>query len=244
MSRKLKPTPTPPIDGQVFGYARVSKATRESEGDSLDAQARKIVAYAAQHDLTVDATFVDDGVSGAIAIADRPQGAKLFAALRPGDSIIASKLDRMFRSALDALQVVEVLKAKGVKLHLLDAGGDVAGNGISKMFMMLAAIFAELERDKIRERILDAKADQRAQSRFLGGPRAPFGWRRVEEIDEAGKKIHKIAKEDREQKAIAEIIKLRRKGLSLRAIAAALQVKGFKIDHMSVGAVLKRQAAP
>jgi hypothetical protein len=78
----------------------------------------------------------------------------------------------------------------------------------------------------------------------LGGPRAPFGWRRVEETDEAGKKIHKIAKDDREQKAIAEIVKLRRKGLSLRAIAGAIQAKGFKIDHMSVGAVLKRQAAP
>ena len=40
--------------------------------------------------------------------------------------VIAAKLDRFFRSALDALQVVEELKARGVKLHLLDLGGDIA----------------------------------------------------------------------------------------------------------------------
>ena len=37
------------------------------------------------------------------------------------------------RSALDALKVVESLKARGVKLHLLDLGGDIAGNGLSKL---------------------------------------------------------------------------------------------------------------
>ena len=49
-----------------------------------------------------------------------------------GDIVIAAKLDRLFRSALDALKVVESLKGRGVKLHLLDLGGDIAGNGISQ----------------------------------------------------------------------------------------------------------------
>jgi DNA invertase Pin-like site-specific DNA recombinase len=40
-----------------------------------------------------------------------------------GDIVIAPKLDRLFRSALDALQVVEDLKKRGVSLHLLDLGG-------------------------------------------------------------------------------------------------------------------------
>jgi putative DNA-invertase from lambdoid prophage Rac len=37
------------------------------------------------------------------------------------------KLDRLFRSALDALQVVEDLRNRGVSLHLLDLGGDISG---------------------------------------------------------------------------------------------------------------------
>ena len=43
--------------------------------------------------------------------------------LKKGDIVIAPKLDRLFRSALDALQVVEDLKKRGVSLHLLDLGG-------------------------------------------------------------------------------------------------------------------------
>jgi hypothetical protein len=52
-----------------------------------------------------------------------------------------AKLDRLFRSALDALKVVESLKTRGVKLHLLDLGGDIAGNGLSKLFLTIAAAF-------------------------------------------------------------------------------------------------------
>ena len=80
-------------------------------------------------------------------------GGQLFAKLQRGDIVIAAKLDRLFRSALDALKVVESLKTRGVKLHLLDLGGDIAGNGISKLFLTIAAAFAEAERDRIRERI-------------------------------------------------------------------------------------------
>jgi DNA invertase Pin-like site-specific DNA recombinase len=66
---------------------------------------------------------------------------------------------------LDALKVVESLKGRGVKLHLLDLGGDIAGNGISKLFLTIAAAFAEAERDRIRGRIGQAKADQKSRGR-------------------------------------------------------------------------------
>jgi DNA invertase Pin-like site-specific DNA recombinase len=51
-----------------------------------------------------------------------PIGGQLFAQLQRGDIVVAAQLDRLFRSALDALKVVESLKGKGVKLHLLDLG--------------------------------------------------------------------------------------------------------------------------
>jgi putative DNA-invertase from lambdoid prophage Rac len=66
------------------------------------------------------------------------------------------------------------IKARGVKLHLLDLGGDIAGNGLSKLFLTTAAAFAEAERDRIRERIGQVKADQKARGRYLGGS-IPFG---------------------------------------------------------------------
>jgi putative DNA-invertase from lambdoid prophage Rac len=147
-----------------------------------------------------------------------------------GDIIIAAKLDRLFRSALDALKAVEDLKQRGVKLHLLDLGGDIAGNGLSRLFLTIAAAFAEAERDRIRERVSQTKADQRARGRYLGG-KMPFGFRRGESGE--------LVADDPQQEAIAEMATMRREGKSLRAISAAMQAKGFKISHEGIASVLK-----
>ena len=47
-------------------------------------------------------------------------------------------------------------------LQLLDLSGDISSNGLSKLFLTIAAAFAEAERDRIRERIGRLKADHRA----------------------------------------------------------------------------------
>ena len=82
------------------------------------------------HGLMLAEVLVEEGVCGSVPVKDRPIGGQLFAKLQRGDIVIAAKLDRLFRSALDALKVVESLKGRGVKLHLLDLGGDIAGNGL------------------------------------------------------------------------------------------------------------------
>ena len=67
--------------------------------------------------------------------------------------LITPKLDRMFRSARDALDVLDCLKGQGVSLHMIDLGGDVTGNGISKLVFTVLSAVAEAERDRTRERI-------------------------------------------------------------------------------------------
>jgi putative DNA-invertase from lambdoid prophage Rac len=155
----------------VYGYCRVSTIRQASEGESLDVQRRQIEGYAHMHGLTLDDVVVEEGVSGSVPVAERPKGGELFARLRKGDIVIAPKLDRLFRSALDALTVVEDMRKRGVGLHLLDLGGDISGNGMSKLFLTIAAAFAEAERDRIRERIGQVKADQKAIREIAALPR-------------------------------------------------------------------------
>jgi putative DNA-invertase from lambdoid prophage Rac len=218
----------------IYGYARVSTARQASEGESLEVQRRQIEGYALMHGLTLAGVAVEEGVSGSVPVEDRLVGGPLFAKLEKGDIVIAAKLDRLFRSALDALKIVESLKSRGVKLHLLDLGGDIAGNGLSKLFLTIAAAFAEAERDRIRERIGQVKADQKARGRYLGG-KVPFGFRR----GETGELVPREA----EQEAIAEMIALRREGRPPRAIAAATVAKGHKISYEGVAGVLKAAGA-
>ncbi|WP_419693196.1 recombinase family protein [Mesorhizobium muleiense] len=215
----------------VYAYTRVSTIAQPDDGESLGVQRRQIDGYAMQHDLAVETHFVERGVSGSLPLAERPQGKLLFAALKPGDIVITPKLDRMFRSALNALDVLAQLKAGGVSLHMIDLGGDVTGNGISKLVFTILSAVAEAERDRTRERIAQVKADQRERSRFLGGTR-PFGYQIAadgELVEDAG-----------EQKAIARMCELRGHGLSLRAIAEALADDGIALSHVAVKKVLER----
>jgi len=156
----------------VYAYCRVSTA-QQAEGESLAAQERKLRGWAMMNDHDIAEVFVEEGVSGSLPVRSRPQGTILFNKLVKGDIIVAVKLDRMFRSALDALQTVEELKNKGVSLILLDIGE--VSNGLAKVFLTIAAAFGEVERDMIRERVGAMKKDQKERGRYLGGI-VPFGY--------------------------------------------------------------------
>ncbi|MDD2704762.1 MAG: recombinase family protein [Acidocella sp.] len=215
----------------VYGYCRVSTLAQADAGESLDVQRRQLEGWATMQGVTIDKVFVERGVSGSVAVSERPEGGAMLALLRRGDTIVVSKLDRLFRSALDALAMVERLKAQGVPLVLLDLGGDISGNGLSKLFLTIAAAFAEAERDRIRERISQVKADQKARGRYLGG-KVPYGFRpgldgTLEAVPE-------------EQRVIARARELRAKGKPLRAIRDTLVAEmGVRLSLDTLARVTK-----
>ena len=215
----------------VYGYVRVSTLRQANDGESLDVQRRQIEGYALMQDLTVTSYHVEEGVSGSVPVQDRPVGGKLFDSLVAGDVVIAAKLDRLFRSALDALTVVEDLKSRGVRLHLLDLGGDIAGNGLSKLFLTIAAAFAEAERDRIRERVTQVKRDQKARGRYLGGA-TPFGYH----VGPEGE----LATNGQSQEVIRKIFEMKQQGVSLRGISSTLAGIGVTLSHQGVSNVLRQ----
>ncbi|EIM27207.1 recombinase family protein [Microvirga lotononidis] len=217
----------------VYGYTRVSTQTQADEGESLGAQQRRVEGYAQMIDLTVNRHFVERGVSGSVPLASRPEGAELLALVKPGDTIITPKLDRMFRSSLDALEVLGKLKARGVSLHMIDLGGDVTGNGISKLVFTILSAVAEAERDRIRERITDVKKDQKQRGRYLGG-KVPFGYK----VGSDGELVE-VAEQ---QQAIREMVELKAQGRPLRAISEVMKAKGYTISHVAVKDIIQRAA--
>jgi DNA invertase Pin-like site-specific DNA recombinase len=123
--------------------------------------------------------------------------------------IVMARLDGAFRSAVDALGTLEELKADGIGLHLIDLGGDVCGNGISKLVFTILSAVAEYERDRIRE----VKRHLASQGIYGGGKR-PFGWHIVEN---GGKK--RLVSYPHELAAMKRRWELRSEGKTLRAIA-------------------------
>ena len=215
---------------KAIGYARVS-STKQLEGDSLAQQERQIVGYAMMHGLTLDRVIVEEGVSASVPLRDRPQGAELLAGLASGDAVIAAKLDRLFRSALDTLNMVEEFRKRGIALHLLDLGGEVTGGGLSKLMLTMTAAFAEMERDRIRERVAGAKKHGREEGRYLGG-RIPVGY----EVSGDGFLVRQPAMDW----AVPYSKALHANGKSLRDIQYELNRRGLRVSHVGVKSLLKQ----
>src|ERR1700690_1908599 len=101
----------------ILGYIRCSTADQANENrSSLQVQQDIIEGFARTRGIDKYGVqiYTDAGVSGAVKLAFRPAGAELLAAMAPGDTVIASKLDRMFRSAGDAIAMFEAFESRGV----------------------------------------------------------------------------------------------------------------------------------
>lgn len=194
----------------ILGYARVSTPEQAMPGTtSLDEQQRRTRAIALlrspnEFDYS---PYVDVGVSGSTPLFHRPAGKRMLDDAQPGDVIVATKLDRMFRSARDALITVEQLHERKVDIILMDISMEpiAEGNAIAHLFFTIMSAVAEFERRQIATRMEDGRRGKRAKFDASGhtGGVAPYGWR----IEGAGREARLIEVPE-EQKVVARVLSL------------------------------------
>jgi putative DNA-invertase from lambdoid prophage Rac len=216
--------------GRLFLYVRVSTDRQSEEGHSLADQENRLRGYAQTLGMAVSQVFIEAGVSGAKRLHTRPKGSELLATLEAGDHVIATKLDRMFRSASDALNVAEDLHKRGVHLHLLDIGGDVTGNGVGKLVFSILAAVAEMERGRISERVRSVKQHLRDGGYFTGGKK-PRGYHVT--------KDGKLETDPHWQECIEWMKRQRTEGQTYRHISADASDRfDINLDHTTVYRIL------
>lgn len=233
MARKTKASATATASKRAFGYVRVSTAAQATEGDSLAVQVEMLRAAAKLEGLDLVQVFVEEGVSGGKPLAERPEGSKLMSAIQAGDTVLALKLDRLFRDVGDAANTLAEFKRIGVALWLRDLGGFVTGSVGGLVFNLLSSV-ASFERERIGERIRDTKRALKSKGRFGGGS---VTFAHTVETREDGERY---LVED--SKIIDTVRQLRAKGYSTRLIAGHLAQYGVQVSHMSVGRALRRLA--
>ena len=152
---------------RVALYLRVSTVEQD-----VTNQRRELEAVAQRHGWRIVAVFSDTGVSGAKGRAERPGLDELMKAVarRDVDMVAAWSVDRLGRSLQGLLEVLMEFRAKGIDLYLHQQGIDTSTPGGKAMYQMLG-VFAELERELIRERVLAGMARARSQGKHLGRPR-------------------------------------------------------------------------
>lgn len=161
-------------------YTRVSTEEQVREGVSLDAQEARVRAYCTMAGLEVATVIREEGVSAGKPLSTRPGGSELLRAIARGEAVhvIALKLDRLFRDAVDALQTTQAWDNAGVALHLVDLGGQAVntGSAMGRFFLNVMAGCAELERNLTRERTIAALTYKKANGAVYGP--VPFGFDR------------------------------------------------------------------
>jgi putative DNA-invertase from lambdoid prophage Rac len=90
--------------------------------------------------------------------------------LEDGDVLVVTKLDRLGRNAMDVRATVELLSARGVRVHCLALGGVDLTSPAGKMTMQVIAAVAEFERDLLVERTQSGLARAKSEGTTLGRP--------------------------------------------------------------------------
>ena len=139
-----------------IGYARCST---DKQDLTAQRQALKVLG------VSEDRIYTDHGLTGTNRA--RPGLDQALAAVREGDVLIVSKLDRLARSVPDARAIAEQLEKKGVKLALGASVYDPT-DPIGRMFFNILATFAEFESDLIRMRTREGMAIARAKGKLRG----------------------------------------------------------------------------
>ena len=207
----------------ILGYVRVSSADQaKDDRSSLQVQTDIIEGFARTRGVDKYGVqiFTDAGVSGAVKLASRPAGSDLLAAMSAGDTVIASKLDRMFRSACDALNMLEEFKRRKIHLVLFDMGHDpVTGDGTARLLFIILAAVADMERIRIKERTAEGRKAKKAKGGAIG--KVPFGYRKVGEGRSAWLEIDEV-----EQRSKSRMLELYQQRLSFTRISSLMSMAG------------------
>ena len=181
---------------KTIAYIRVSSQRQVDEGNSLEAQKRRIIQLAQFKGLSIapEDFLIEKGVSAGIPLWERPMGRVLRRKLLSGEysNLIAMKLDRLFRITTDMLLTVQEVEDMGVRLLIADLGGEAIDTSTSTGRFMLTIFggIAEMERGLISERTQEGMDQLKAQNKRF--TESIFGW----DVDVNGMLIPNLYEQD------------------------------------------------
>ena len=175
MSNNLVPLSNSSIEELVDLYVRVSTLEQAEEGYSIDEQEAKLRAYCSAMGYNIYDVHIDPGYSG--SSLDRPGIKKVISDVRAGKvrKVIVWKLDRLSRSQKDTMVMLEdVFLENGCDFVSLLESFDTS-TPFGRAIVGLLAVFAQLERENIKERTAMGR-QARIRKGYFHGSHSPLGY--------------------------------------------------------------------
>ena len=210
---------------KVALYPRVS-SQEQVDGYSIGEQIERLTKYCEAMEWEIYKIYTDPGYSG--GTTDRPGLQNMLEDVRAGkvDKVVVYKLDRLSRSQKDTMLLIEdEFLAHGVDFVSMSENFDTA-TPFGRAMIGILAVFAQLERENIKERTMIGKEARAKEGKWHGGSTEPIGYDYDPATDE-------LNINDFEAMQIRELYELFLKGTPLRTIEKLFKTKGYTHKHGS-----------
>lgn len=206
---------------RVILYLRVSTSKQE-EGYSIEIQKEKLLAYCKAHDWIVVAIITDPGFSG--AHLERPGIQRVIREVEQGnaDMVLVYKLDRLSRSQKDTLWLIEeCFLPNGVDFTSMQEKLDTS-SPFGRAMVGILSVFAQLEREFIKERTFDGRVERAKEGLWHGGGFHPIGYDYID---------GELVVNQQEAAQVRRVFDLYASGASITEIRDHMVARGFQTKH-------------
>ena len=202
-------------------YCRVSTTEQAENGHSLDEQSERLQNYCKAKGWSNFQVFTDAGFSG--AKMQRPALQDLIREVKAHkiEAVLVYKLDRLSRSQKDTLTLIEdVFLANNCDFISMSENFDTS-TPLGRAMIGILAVFAQLEREQIKERMTMGKDARAKEGKWSGGV-CPIGY----EYKDGELVVNEFS-----AMQVKELFKLFNEGMPLRTIERLFNQKGYKNQY-------------
>ena len=198
----------------AIGYIRVSTDEQAQDGVSLDVQRKRLEQYAELYDIELTTIIEDAGASAKTLKRDGLQMALTMLRQGKADALLVAKLDRLTRSVSDLGTLIGDYFGKYRLLSVADHIDTSSATG--RLVLNVLGSVSQWEREQIAERTAAALQHKKHQHEVYN--HVPLGYAAAS---------GKLVPIDEELRVVADIMGLRKDGLSYHAVAAELNTRGI-----------------
>lgn len=209
---------------RAFIYVRVSTDRQAEEGYSIPQQIERLKKYCEAMNWQVAKIYTDDGYSG--GDLERPAVKQMEKDISKGlaDIVLVDKLDRLSRSQFDTLYMIQKVFDPHHVGFVSRAESFDTSTPFGKAMVGILAVFAELERSRIKERMADGKEGRAKDGLYHGGGRVPIGYN-------YNKSTKLLEVNDYEAMQVQEAFKLFLERMPVNSLVKELNDRGYRHKH-------------
>ena len=159
---------------ECVAYMRVSTEKQVEEGNGLESQKRDIENYCKKNEYVITDYYIDDGYTG--ANMDRPELQRLISdcVARRIKCVVAFKLDRLSRSMVDGIYMIERVFQPNNILFKCVHDSISYDSPMEQAYTQMMAVFAQLDKNTMLLRMRGGMLERVKQGYWMGGANTPY----------------------------------------------------------------------